>query len=265
MPCTLSNGHILIADLRLSSTHGIFDGTITEADDAELLAPMIKEGSVIYDIGAHVGLYSVFFSNLIGRTGNLYSFELNPELRGSLSRTIDLMQNATLFTFGLASRNEKTRLFVPEDPSGASLKNWSGGSLGQVHEVDCELRRLDDIIAEKGLELPDFIKVDVEGAEEEVFRGATATLDRENAPVVFFEVSAKAAAGFNSTESGALDFLASLQNAKYSFFDGRGKGHPVLQIGKEIPPPVPGALATNLFAVPASRVESFLGSSYLNR
>jgi len=254
IPVTTKHGVTIYVDLRLLSTHGVFLRWGDSPEDEDVISSVVQAGDVVYDIGAHIGLYTVMFSRLVGSNGKVISFELNPEILPTLQKTIDSLGNATLYGCGLSDKTESTVMYVPEEPSGGSLNNWTDGELGSVHTVKCEVKRLDDLVQSEDLPAPDFIKIDVEGAEELVFRGAENILNTEKAPIIFFEISKKACEKFGISTTSTMDFLSRFEKSEYTFFDGRGQGNEIVRIA-EVPEPISGALAVNLLAVPKARLD----------
>jgi hypothetical protein len=100
----------------------------------------------------------------------------------------------------------------------ASLEDWTGGRCGAVERVDCEVRRLDRMVANRELPQPDFVKCDVEGAEGRVFEGARSIVERADAPIVLFEANARSAQAFGESTSSAAEWLAGLTAPAYRFF-----------------------------------------------
>lgn len=251
VPVKLIDGSTLYADLRLMTSHGVFLGWTHDVNEENIFRRLIKPGDVVYDIGAHIGLYSVLFSQLTGRTGKVFSFEPSSEASSALKLTISNLENTTLCPFGLSDKNTESFLFIPQDPSTASLVDWTDHQSGDVHKISCQLKRLDELIESNELPYPNFIKCDVEGAEELVFKGSGQKLNDENAPIILFEVNEKALNEFKLSKTGAMDLLASFDKAKFTFFDARTAN--LLPI-TEIPPPLVGALAVNILAVPQSKL-----------
>ncbi len=135
---------------------------------------------VVYDIGAFHGLLTLYFA----RTARLVAaFEPNLRNRSRLNENVRLnsLSNVLVRAYGLSSEAKLAEMsFDPLTPGMASLDR--GMAVGEERET-IELRRLDD---EQGLEAPDFIKIDVEGFELEVLKGATRTLSRR--PDLFLEM-----------------------------------------------------------------------------
>lgn len=249
VPVKIAGDKTLFADLRLLSAHGVFLGWTKDIEEESIIKKVLFPGETVFDIGAHIGLYSIFMSEIVGENGSLFAFELSPEALSALSQTVSLLDNVTLLPYGLSDKTETTFLYIPEDPSAASLSDWSGG---ESHKISCQIKRLDDLLAENIVAQPDFIKCDVEGAEELVFRGAEKTLNIENAPVIFFESNEPATVSFGLEKSGAMDFLKSLDKPEYKFYSVTKNG---LHLIDEIPEPVSGDLAVNILAVPKSKLE----------
>jgi FkbM family methyltransferase len=184
----------------------------------------VRNGDVVFDIGANIGLHSIVLSRLVGAQGKLCAFEPNSEVLPALRFTIGQLTNATLHPYALSNRDADSQLFVPPDDTVASLADWTIASPkfnqdGRAHVIACVERRLDDLIYADWLPQPDFIKCDVEGAELQVFQGAHNTLNRVDAPIVLFEANECASRGFDIEVSAAKDFLASLKEPRYRFYE----------------------------------------------
>lgn len=137
-------------------------------------------GKVVWDIGAFHGLLSLFFAK---QARKVVAWEPNSANRQRLQDNLRLngFNNVTVRPYGLASAASTMEMsFDPLAPGTASVD----GKLtrGALRET-IELRMLDD---EQGLEPPDLIKVDVEGFELEVLKGASATL--ASRPTLFLEM-----------------------------------------------------------------------------
>jgi hypothetical protein len=112
------------------------------------------------------------------------------------------------------------------------------------------MQRLDELIDEGAVLPPDFVKVDVEGAERMVFAGARGMLDRADAPIVLFEVNQRAAEGFGLNRSDAMKFLGSLPKPRFRFWRIENDA----SLSETAPTELP-VVTTNMLAVPASRAQ----------
>jgi len=179
---------------------GDLDAKITWA-----IKRLARPGDCVIDIGANLGLVTIFMSKCVGANGRVLSFEPNPELHCQLSSTIahNGANNVSLFPVALGDTSSTLTLSVPEGNVGAaSLKRMSPGKTYSV-----SVQRLDDVLAGQPM-IPSLIKIDVEGSEWEVLRGAESCLTTAR-PCVIMECNDQ-----NAT-SRATKFLRDLE---YYFF-----------------------------------------------
>jgi FkbM family methyltransferase len=146
-----------------------------EPDVTALLRKLIQPGFKVIDVGAHIGYFTLLISRLVGREGKVFALEPLPNnvkrLKEHLSRN-NCSQNTKVlelaaadydgeeqfleFGFATVGRLASTGLFVSDKPRGRMT-------------VKC--RSLDSLLSEGCIESPDFVKIDVEGAELWVLKG----------------------------------------------------------------------------------------------
>jgi FkbM family methyltransferase len=143
---------------------------VWEADVMKLLRRSLRSGGVFVDVGANVGFHTVLAARLVAPGGSVYAVEPAPW-------TLDLLRanvwrsglDVNVLPYAASDLPGTARLAVePEHRSGAQLSTTQG-------DVEVEAARLDDLLPE--IEV-DVLKVDVEGGEPLVLRGARGVLDR---------------------------------------------------------------------------------------
>jgi hypothetical protein len=72
IPVTTKHGVTIYVDLRLLSTHGVFLRWGDSPEDEDVISSVVQAGDVVYDIGAHIGLYTVMFSRRLSLTLKYY-------------------------------------------------------------------------------------------------------------------------------------------------------------------------------------------------
>lgn len=140
-----------------------------EKDHADALEKLIRPGMTVYDVGANVGFYTLALSRLVGDSGRVYSFE--PEARNSymLQRHIALNQIRNVTVVQAAVGNSRSIVgFAGADERGRIAK-------GAPYQIPCIT--LDEFVA-NGNPLPDFFKMDIEGAEADALSAANHVLER---------------------------------------------------------------------------------------
>jgi len=157
--------------------------------EERLLLGMDLAGKVVYDIGAHVGAYTLFFSRQVGSAGLVVAFEPQARSFARLATNLKLnaIANVRIERAALgAAREERTLFMLPWMRTTASLATEARTPLRMRAGV-CRVERLDEMVRTLRLRPPDFIKLDVEGMEREVLAGAVDTLRRRR-PDLLIEV-----------------------------------------------------------------------------
>jgi len=162
-------------------------GEVNERDFM-LLRELVRPGDWVVDAGANIGIYALFFARRVGPKGRVLSVEPQPRVARLLQTNMALNAAHHVTVWQGALGEAPGKLQLPEidysqevNFGGIALKPREGG-------VGVEVRTLDSI----GLKRCDFIKMDVEGMEPEVFAGARATI-RKFRPVLWMEADRKGA------------------------------------------------------------------------
>ena len=149
------------------------------------------EDLVVYDIGAFHGLLTLLFAR---KSRQVISYEPNTKNHARLTENLRVngVQNVIVRKVGLGSEiSDATMVASPLTPGGATVDSGNVEALmhSNLHVVSEQIHitRLDDDIREMALPAPDFIKVDVEGAELAVLTGARQTLLADK-PQLFLEI-----------------------------------------------------------------------------
>src|SRR5438445_8814440 len=148
---------------------------------------LIAQGDVVVDVGANIGLTTLLFAELAAR---VLSFEASPSTYGLLEQNVAGagLPGVILVNKALGSHNKTSEItFAPNNRSGGFVSDQIKASDDHVTEV-IDVRRLDDLFPEFGLDRLDFLKLDVEGYEKFVIEGAKETIAR-NKPVVVLELN----------------------------------------------------------------------------
>lgn len=204
----------LPAKFKQAGSTGIF--VLREDYEPELyyLERSLLPGSVFVDAGANTGIYTVLSAKLVGDSGVVLSFEPGEESYQNLDRNVKLnsLANVKLFKSAL-SNTEGTARFYHIDNAPNSYSLGGDGSENTSYE-EVATSTIDSVLMREGIERVDFIKMDVEGAEEYVLQGAKLLFSKMQ-PKVLFEINDKAIDRFNLSDSGAWNFLKILG---YEFF-----------------------------------------------
>jgi len=160
-----------------SGTHGYWLGWY-EADKVRRFAAAISGARVVYDIGANVGYYSVLASRVLGCPGQVVAFEPDPQNIAFLRRHLEMnaIENIRVVEAAVSDRCGEA-MFQQEASRYMGALRQSGALLVRTLSVD-------DLVSSGKFPSPDVIKIDVEGAEQQVLLGAKQTL-RSCHPLLF--------------------------------------------------------------------------------
>lgn len=154
------------------------------------LANYIPAHAVIFDVGAHFGYLAKEFARIHNGTCRVYCFEPVSYTYSILERVMHKFANAKLEFFALSNAKGTLEITIPVKPSGRlgiGLSHFGPEQEWNYITEEIRTERLDDYVAQNGIERLDFIKIDVEGAELLVLQGAENTL-RTLRPTVYCEV-----------------------------------------------------------------------------
>jgi FkbM family methyltransferase len=154
----------------------IFLGTY-EPDLTQHLVGRVKEGDVVFDVGANVGYYTLLCSVLTGARGRVVSFEPAPDVAWFCRKhvRINRLQNALVL---------QTAIGDAEGVVTFETRNGSGrGRVSETGDIQAPVRRIDDVAAELNL-LPNYIKIDVEGYGYQVLCGAKTIIRRARPEII---------------------------------------------------------------------------------
>lgn len=227
-----------------------------------LIRYLVEPGTTAIDAGASIGMYA---AEMARHAGRVLAFEANPEVAAFTRQVVP--RNVDVINVALSSQPGRATLRMPRNRKGGGVTELATiGRAADTHDgdaivVDVETRRLDDFAVERC----SFIKIDVEGHEEDVLRGAAALIARER-PALMAEL-------IDAFNPGVIARLSAryAENGYACFYLAQGRLRPVAEfdIGRDqsAPQGAPEYIANFLF-VPAERKErlrALLGSDQPRR
>jgi len=213
---------------------------------------LLRPGMTVIDAGAHHGLYTLLASKRVGGDGKVMAIEPSPRERERLEKHLRLNRcsNTELVTCALGEDPEESDLYLMEGDQDWCNSLRPPAVDGPVRRVRVTVRRLDDVLAGSGVSKVDFMKLDVEGAELSVLRGAMKLLEGESRPAILAEVQDARTEAWGYAAREILQFLVRMD---YRWFVIAAKGA-LLPISCD-----QASYDANLVALPIERTEEFLG------
>lgn len=186
---------------------GVWEPHIQDACQA-----VVRPGDIVFDIGANAGIVAIDLAARMKGNLTVIAFEPIPSLARCLALSAALSglgRAITVYEAMLGATEGEASLFIPSHAVYASVR-----ARGRAVELKRPMHTLDALVGRGAIPPPDFIKIDVEGGELEVFRGATDVLRRRR-PAIIFEADQNMTR-FGSTRRELVGLLADC--APYRFY-----------------------------------------------
>ena len=150
--------------------------------EVEVFRQLVQEGHVVLDVGANLGAHTLFFATTVGRKGAVLAFEPQRLLFQTLCANMALNSLTNVFCHHLAVGAEHGTATVPP------LDAYSTQNFGRMSLLESTVGASIEKITLDSLNLPrcNFLKIDVEGMELDVLRGARQTIERHK-PILYVE------------------------------------------------------------------------------
>ncbi len=144
-----------------------------EPKNVEAIQKTVQEDDVAYDVGAHVGYFSVLMGDIVGSGGKVIAFEPRGLNLGYLQRHVSANNCHNIEIVSKA---------VGDHSGHAKLETRTGSGTGYISDTgdeDVEITSIDELVESGDLPPPTFLKIDVEGGEMAVLRGARKVIEAQ--------------------------------------------------------------------------------------
>jgi FkbM family methyltransferase len=182
---------------------------------------LLRRGSVVLDIGAHIGQFTGMAARAVGQSGRVYSFEPVPMVLRSLRAMVKIrgFRQVAIIETALSDRNGTAEINIPLKDGWKPLipvAHLGNAAEGPVQRLKIQIKRLDDFCEEENIRRIDFIKCDTEGSEFSVFSGGLKCLARD-LPVTICEINREYLARQKVEPSALFGLFQGLGYHAYSF------------------------------------------------
>ena len=198
-----------------------FFGDYDERREADLITRVLAPGEVFWDVGANLGYFTLLAARCLGNTGQVVAFEPGPSASACLTDNISQNPFTNILAYPVAASDREGNAIL------YSVQGWPDGranlfrpGAGQTESTKVRTVTLDGWRAEQGLAGPDFIKLDVEGAELAALTGARETL-AAGEPLLLVEMKEAIFQSLGTDRLAIQEFLGRLGYQPAGLFRGR--------------------------------------------
>jgi FkbM family methyltransferase len=190
------NGFLFNLDLENYVDQWVYLTGFYEKDDylEALHAVGPRQGGVAFDVGAHMGLYTLGLSRAVGASGQIHSFEPNPDSFKRLAEHVSTNRctNVTLNRTAVGEHRGQKTLLAPKyfNTGGATLLQMQLPSSWKAQSMEVQVISLDEYCSKMEIRRLDFMKIDVQGYEPFVLLGAESAI-RSFRPRILIECDSR--------------------------------------------------------------------------
>lgn len=192
-----------------------------EPSESEYYVTKLDIGNTVLDIGANIGWFTLLAARKLGNLGQIHAFEPRPETLKMLKRTVfqNNLSNVTVWPYALSDHDGSLNLVWSKNTDNPGGSFTVGGSevVGDNESAVVSAVRLDQLLPDIA---PDFIKIDVEGAEPRVFSCAKNAIRRRRPPILSELHPAQLAIVSGTTPAQYIEQMEDLGYKCYLLKDG---------------------------------------------
>lgn len=223
------------ATLHLDPKDPVVSGALTlrvyELSEQALFAKYLHGDMTLVDIGANMGLYTAVSMHHLNAGGRIVAFEPFPQTYEILQKNVTENQNngracPRVDTFNLAATPEPCQVNLRLNPENrADNRLYRGTYQGKLEEWDAlpvQGRPIDDVMSELGIEEVNFVKIDIQGYEQNAISGFQKTLKRSQNVFLLSEFWPK---GLQEAGGSAHAYLQMLKNLGFTLYTLNERPH----------------------------------------
>ncbi len=238
-----------------------FNFSYIDEHEVNLQKCIINKNDVVLDIGSNWGYFTCRYSQFIDKGGKVYSFEPFQRLYSLQMKILKLLniKNVYLFNTALGENNTEGFLQIPKNDLILydSMGYLDVGKTVQNNENDLarfkiKTTSIDNFVHEQNIKTIDFVKIDVEGFELFVLKGAMDTLNKMK-PIFYLETIAKHYQKYNYTVADIKTFF---DNYNYYGFKSLASSQKLKRITLN-------QYATNTYFIHESRLNSIISKNLI--
>lgn len=179
------HGYNMVLDLdHWSQRAAYYQGRFYDLAAQRVIRRILGPGDIFVDVGANIGMLTLAAAAVVGREGTILAFEPNADARARLRQHVEMNRLAQVQVFDLALSSERGEsiLTMPTDSSGRSTLRQENSAAHKTFSIQTAM--LDDFVDHIPSDRRVLVKIDTEGFELNVLKGASRLLARPHVAVL---------------------------------------------------------------------------------
>ena len=184
----------------------------------KLFQSLVEKGDVCLDIGANAGWFTTLFQTLVGNKGQVHSFEPVKPTFELLKENVKLNNNhqvVRLNNFALGDSEKEISLHVPADKPDGHASVFDFGQT-ETESFSSKMVTLNKYLETVEVGDVDFVKMDIEGAELVMLKGASKLFEQKKPPIFEIEMALDTTKGFGYLPNDLIEFIR--KQCDYDFY-----------------------------------------------
>lgn len=181
----------------------------------QIITKVIKQGDVVIDVGASIGVLTLYFAKIVGKEGKVYAFEPNPENFSLLKKNIETnnYDNVVYEQKAVTNKSGKVNFNISNSLTAGRITKDTENKSIKIESIS-----LDDYF-QNNLTKIDFIKIDTEGYDWAVIEGAANLIQMNKNLRIMTEYHTRL---INESGMNPLKFLQMIQSLGFKIYDMGG-------------------------------------------
>lgn len=185
----------------------IYYGVQFEQEESSIFDKLVKSGETVFDVGGNIGIHCLNASVLVGPSGAVHVFEPLSHIYQELLFNLELnkVENVTANNLAVLDESREVNIHVNRESALSSLGDTQRGKFTRIEKVSSIT--LDEYAQKSRIGRIDFLKIDVEGFEGHVLRGAMDLITKSPDLVILCELAEKNYSPLGFSVNSVVDWI----------------------------------------------------------
>ncbi|MBZ0199932.1 MAG: FkbM family methyltransferase, partial [Ignavibacteriaceae bacterium] len=192
-----------------------------ERENIKFFKSLVRQGQTIFDVGANIGIYSLTAARVMNNSGRVYCFEPSDWAYNRLRENVAInrFSNIEIIKKGVSNKSGTIDFYICHDDAYNSIGSKPMMEVEKV--VPIQVTTIDEFCDAQKIPHIDILKIDAEGADYLILKGAKVMISKQNAPIIFCEFNRSISDGFDFSKNDFINYLVKNSFSAYELKDNK--------------------------------------------